>query len=158
MDLEIFNFSVSPWEILIRGSLMYWALFIIFRFILRRNVGAMEVSDVLFIVIVSDAAQNAMSGSATNIADGLLLVSTLVFWNLLLDYLSFRFLFLRKFIVSPPIILINDGVLQWKNMRKQFITKDELNARMREEGLEEIALVKEMRLESNGEISVIKAN
>lgn len=137
---------------------MYWALFIIFRFILRRNVGAMEVSDVLFIVIVSDAAQNAMSGSATNIADGLLLVSTLVFWNLLLDYLSFRFLFLRKFIVSPPIILINDGVLQWKNMRKQFITKDELNARMREEGLEEIALVKEMRLESNGEISVIKAN
>lgn len=158
MNLEIFNFSISPWEILIRGSLIYWFLFLIFRFLLRRNMGSIEVGDILFIVIVADAAQNAMSGDGKNIADGILLVSTLVVWNLLLDYLSFKFTLFRKFAVSSPLILVKDGILQWRNMRREFITKDELLARIREEGFQEISLVKEMRLESNGDISVVKSD
>ena len=158
MNSDIFSFSVSPWEIVIRGSLMFWFLFIIFRFLLRRDVGSMEVGDILFIVIVADAAQNAMSAEASNIADGMLLVGTLVFWNLVLDYLSFRFSFFRKFAVAPSIVLVKDGVLQWRNMRREFITKDELFAKIREEGLQEISSVKEMRLESDGAISIVKAD
>ena len=158
MNSDIFSFSVSPWEIVIRGSLMFWFLFIIFRFLLRRDVGSMEVGDILFIVIVADAAQNAMSAEASNIADGMLLVGTLVFWNLVLDYLSFRFSFFRKFAVAPSLILVKDGILQWRNMRREFITKDELLAKIREEGLQEISSVKEMRLESDGAISIVKAD
>ena len=158
MNFDIFSFSVSPWEIVIRGSLMFWFLFVIFRFLLRRDVGSMEVGDILFIVIVADAAQNAMSADASNIADGMLLVGTLVFWNLVLDYLSFRFSFFRKFAVAPSIVLVKDGILQWRNMRREFITKDELLAKIREEGLQEISSVKEMRLESDGAISIVKAD
>lgn len=137
---------------------MFWFLFVIFRFLLRRDVGSMEVGDILFIVIVADASQNAMSADASNIADGMLLVGTLVFWNLVLDYLSFKFSLFRKFAVAPSIVLVKDGTLQWRNMRREFVTKDELLAKIREEGLQEIALVKEMRLESDGEISIVKAD
>jgi uncharacterized membrane protein YcaP (DUF421 family) len=156
MTLDIFSFSVSPWEIIIRGSVMFWFLFIIFRFLLRRDIGSMQISDILFVVIVADAAQNALSADATNIADGILLVSTLVFWNLILDYLSFRFSFFRKFAVPSSIILVKDGILQSRNMRREFITKEELLAKIREEGLKEFSAVKEMRLESDGEISIVK--
>ncbi|PSJ15904.1 DUF421 domain-containing protein [Nitrosomonas supralitoralis] len=156
MNTDIWIFSVSPWEIMIRGSLMYWFLFFIFRFILRRDVGSMEVGDILFIVIVADAAQNAMSANATNIADGMLLVGTLVFWNLLLDYLSFRFPLIRGVVVAPSIILYKDVILLWRNMRREFVTKDELLTKLREEGLQELTSVKEIRLESDGKISIVK--
>ena len=156
MNPDILSLSVSPWEIIVRGSLLYWFLFTIFRFLLRRDIGSMQVGDILFVVIVADAAQNAMSADATNIADGMLLVSTLVFWNLILDYLSFRFSWFRKFAVAPSILLVKDGILQSRNMRREFITKDELLAKIREEGIDEISTVKEIRLESDGEISIVK--
>ena len=60
---------------------MYLALVLTFRFILRRDVGSLGIPDVLFIVIVADAAQNAMAGEYKSIADGIVLVATLVFWN-----------------------------------------------------------------------------
>ena len=158
MNTDFFVFSVSPWEIMLRGSLMFWFLFFIFRFILRRDVGHMEVGDILFIVIVADASQNAMSADATNIADGMLLIGTLVIWNLLLDYTNFRFPLVRGFAVAPPVVLVKDGILQWRNMRREFITKEELLAKLREAGLQELSSVKEMRLESDGEISLIKTD
>ena len=62
----IFYFTVSPLELMLRGTLMYWFLFIVFRFVLRRDVGSLGVSDFLFVVILGDAAQSGMIGSATS--------------------------------------------------------------------------------------------
>lgn len=154
--MDLFTFSVSPLEIMLRGTLMYWFLFLIFRFLLRRDVGNMGIGDFLFIVIVADASQNAMSADATTLADGMLLVGTLVFWNLLLDYSSYRFPLIRGFTVPPSMVLVKDGKYQWRNMRREFITKEELQAKLREEGVLDLSKVKEMRLEADGGISVIK--
>lgn len=60
VDASFLTFSMSPWEILVRGSLMYWFLFLIFRFVLRRNAGSAGITDILFVVLLGDAAQNAM--------------------------------------------------------------------------------------------------
>jgi uncharacterized membrane protein YcaP (DUF421 family) len=82
--------NVSPWELMLRGSAMYWFLFLVFRFLLRRDVGSIGVADVLLVVLVADASQNAMTGGYTSVAEGVILVSTLVAWNYALDWLSFR--------------------------------------------------------------------
>ncbi|MDQ6679402.1 MAG: DUF421 domain-containing protein, partial [Pseudomonadota bacterium] len=84
----VFELTVSPLQLMLRGTLMYWFLFMIFRFLLRRDTGAVGVSDFLFVVILGDAAQNAMIGSASSATDGMVLIATLVFWNYLLDFLS----------------------------------------------------------------------
>ena len=57
----------------------------------RHDVGSVGVSDFLFVVILGDAAQNAMIGSATSATDGMVLIATLVFWNYMVDLLSYRF-------------------------------------------------------------------
>lgn len=62
---SVFVFSVSPLELILRGTLMYWFLFMVFRFVLKGDVGSLSVGDFLFVVILGDAAQNAMIGSAT---------------------------------------------------------------------------------------------
>lgn len=153
---SVLAFSMPPTEIVLRGSLVYWFLFLVFRFILRRDVGSLGIGDFLFVAIVSDASQNAMSGDSKTVADGALLVATLVFWNYLFDFMSYKIPSTRRFLEPPPLLLVKNGEFLLKNMRRELITKVELMAKLREEGLESVAEVKEMYLESNGEISLIK--
>ena len=154
--MEIFTFSVSPWEIVVRGTVMFWLLFLIFRFVLRRDVGSLGIGDFLFVVIVADASQNAMSGDSKTILDGALLVFVLLVWNLVFDYAGYRFPMIRRFTESSSLLLVKRGQIQWHNLRREWITREELMAKLREEGLENMDEVKEMRLEPDGRISVIR--
>lgn len=154
--MEIFTFSVSPWEIIVRGTVMFWLLFLIFRFVLRRDVGSLGIGDFLFVVIVADASQNAMSGESKTIMDGALLVFVLLAWNLVFDYAGYRFPMIRRFTESSSLLLVKRGQIQWHNLRREWITREELMAKLREEGLENMDEVKEMRLEPDGRISVIR--
>lgn len=157
LDLNgVFEFTVSPLQLVLRGTLMYWFLFVIFRWILRRDVGSVGVSDFLFVVILGDAAQNAMIGSATSATDGMVLIATLVAWNYTLDFLSYRIPAIERFTSPPRLLLIRDGKKLRRNMRRELITDEELHAKIREEGLEDIGSIKRMYLEADGEMSVIK--
>jgi uncharacterized membrane protein YcaP (DUF421 family) len=153
---HILFFTVSPLELMVRGTLMYWFLFALFRFVLRRDVGSLGISDFLFVVILGDAAQNGMIGSATSATDGMVLIGTLVFWSYTLDFMSFRFPAIQRFTSPPRLCLIRDGRRLRRNMRREFITDEELNAKIRQEGLEDIATVKRMYLEADGEMSLIR--
>ncbi|PKO31279.1 MAG: DUF421 domain-containing protein [Betaproteobacteria bacterium HGW-Betaproteobacteria-7] len=153
---SIAYFTVSPLELMLRGTLLYWFLFIVLRFVLRRDVGSLGISDFLFIVIIGDAAQNGMIGSATSATDGMVLIATLVFWSYLLDFVSFQFPLFQRFTSAPRLCLVRDGKLLRKNMRREFITDEELNAKIRHEGVEDVATVKRMYLEADGEMSLIR--
>lgn len=152
----IFSFTVSPLELMLRGTLMYWFLFVVFRYILRRDVGSLGISDFLFVVILGDAAQSGMIGSATSATDGMVLIVTLVFWSYMLDFMSFQFPGFRRLTSAPRLCLVRDGKLLRRNMRRELITDEELKAKIRQEGVEDISGVKRMYLEADGEMSVIR--
>lgn len=157
LDLAgIFSLTVSPLELMLRGSLMYWFLFVVLRFVLRRDVGSLGISDFLFVVILGDAAQSGMIGEATSATDAMVLLSTLVFWSYMLDLMSFRFPLIQRFTSAPRLCLVRDGKLMRRNMRRELITDEELHAKIRQEGVEDIATVKRMYLEADGEMSLIR--
>lgn len=153
---SVFAFTVSPLEMVLRGTLMYWFLFVVFRFILRRDVGSLGISDFLFVVILGDAAQNGMIGSATSATDGMVLIATLVFWSYTLDFMSFRFAVVERLTAAPRLCLVRDGKIQRRNMRREFITDQELHAKIRQQGVDDIRTVKRMYLEADGEMSLIQ--
>ena len=153
---ELFSFSVAPAELVVRGTAMFWFLYLLFRFIVRRDAGGVGMADILVLVIVADAAQNAMAGEYRSITDGMVLVGTIVFWNYLLDWLCYRFPAFEKVLQPRPLLLVKDGRMLLDNMRRQFLTRDELLAKIREEGLEDLKAVKRAYMESDGKISVIK--
>jgi len=153
---EIMHFTVPPLELFLRGTIMFWFLFLIFRLVLRRDIGSASVTDFLFVVILGDAAQNAMIGEGTSVSDGMVLVSTLVLWNYAIDALSYRYPRIDRLVSARKLCLVRDGKLQRRNLRKEFITVDELHEKIREEGLEHLNQVKMMYMESDGEISIIK--
>lgn len=153
---NLFQIHVPVFELMLRGTLVYWLLFCIFRFVLRRDVGAVGIADILLLVVIADAAQNAMSGGYQTITEGAILVITIVAWNWLLDLLSFRFPAVRRFAQPNRVTLIRSGVPQRQNLRREFITMEELEEKMREQGVEKIADVKVAYLEGDGQISVIR--
>ncbi|MEO7244212.1 MAG: hypothetical protein ABIX12_03585 [Rubrivivax sp.] len=93
---------MSPLELIVRGTAMYWLLFLIFRFVLRRDASGVGIADILFIVVVADAAQNGLAGKYETVAEGAVLVATLVAWNVLLDWAAFRFPTVRRFAQPRP--------------------------------------------------------
>jgi len=153
---QLMQFTVSPLELVLRGTMMFWFLLLIFRLVLRRDIGSASITDFLFVVILGDAAQNAMIGEGSSVSDGMVLVSTLVAWNYGLDVLSYRFPRIDRLLSARKLCLVRDGKMQRRNLRKEFITVDELHEKIREAGLEHLDQVKMMYMESDGEISVIK--
>jgi uncharacterized membrane protein YcaP (DUF421 family) len=156
MIADLFQVHVPVPELVLRGTLVYWLLFCIFRFVLRRDIGAVGIADILLLVVVADAAQNAMSGGYETFAEGAILVLTIVAWNWLLDFLSFHSSLVRRFATPSRLTLIRAGVLQRRNMRREYITLEELQQKLREQGIEQLADVKAAYLEGDGQISVIR--
>ncbi len=152
----IFLPDTSLFEIILRGSIMYIALFIMLRVILKRQTGTLGMTDLLLITLLADASQNAMAGEYKSIPDGIVLVATIIFWNYALDWLGFKSEWFSRLIEPPPLLLIKNGRLQRKNMRSEFITEDELMMQLREQGLDDPSKVKEAYIESDGRISVIQ--
>lgn len=156
MDIgSLFAVDTSPLELVVRGTVMYWFLLLIFRFVLRRDPGTLGVADLLFVVIVADASQNAMSGTYDTVAEGFILVGTLVFWNYALDSASFRWKAVRWLTEPPPLLLVADGRINARNMRKEFLTRDDLDAQLRLAGVDDLAKVRKAYLESDGKFSVL---
>ncbi len=153
---KLFGLSMPVLELVLRGSAIYCFLFVIFRFVIRRDVGSVGIADLLILVLVADASQNAMAGEYKTITDGLVLISTLIGWNVLLDWLAFRFRWVRRFAEPSTLLLVRNGRMLLHNMRREFITEEELWAQLRKEGIEHLSQVKAVYLEADGEFSVIR--
>lgn len=153
---SLFEFQVPAIELIARGTLMYWFLFLLFRFVSRRDVGTVGVADLLLLVLVADASQNAMTGGYTSVGEGVVLVSTLIGWNFLLDWAAFRFEFVRRFAEPPPLLLVHRGKVQHRNLRREFVTLEELKVQMRQFDIVNFSEIRSAFMESDGTFSVIK--
>jgi uncharacterized membrane protein YcaP (DUF421 family) len=153
---SIFSFTVSPWEMILRGTLMYWFLFGLFRWLVRRRLGTMALGDLLVLVLIADAAQNAMAGDYRSFPEGAILVTTIVGWNVALDWAAFHVKALRRFAEPPPLPLVWRGRVIRKNLKDEYLSVDELMAQLRQKGVDDVRKVKAAYLESDGELSVLQ--
>jgi uncharacterized membrane protein YcaP (DUF421 family) len=145
-------------EIVLRGSVMYLALFILLRVILKRQSGTLGITDLLLITLLADASQNGMAGSYKSLPNGIVLVATIIFWDFALDWLSYKSPGFQRLIEPPPLLLVKNGQLLRRNMRKELITEEDLMMQLREQGISEISKVKEAHIESDGHISVVESD
>ena len=152
----LFEMHVSAAELVVRGSLMYGFLFLVFRFVLKRDVGAVGIADILLLVLIADASQNAMAGGYDTVSEGLVLVGTLFGWNYLIDWAAFRWKAVRRFVEPPPLLLVRRGRLLHRNLRAENLTLGELKAHLRANGLASWHTVRAAYMESDGTFTVVK--
>jgi len=111
----------------------------------------------LVVVLIADAAQNAMGSEYKSVTEGAVLVVTIASWDYLFDWLGYRYPWFRRVLRAAPLPLIKDGRVLRRNLRQEWITDDELKAELREQGVENIGKVKRCYLEGDGHFSVITA-
>lgn len=145
-------------EMVLRGTLTYLALFLLLRFTLKRESSTVGVTNLLLLVLIADAAQNAMADDYSSVADGIVLVATILFWSYALDWLGYRVPRLRRFVHPDALPLVLNGQLQVRNMRRELITEEELWTQLRLQGIEDLSEVRAVYLEGNGEVSVLRAD
>lgn len=151
----IFLVDTPLLEIIVRGSCMYLALFFLLRFVMRRQMGGVGVTDILVIVLIADAAQNAMSDDYRSVPDGILLVSVIIFWDFAFNWMSYHYAWFSKFCDANPVLLIRHGKILHKHLKQELITCDELESQLRLQGVDDIAQVKCAHMEPDGKISVV---
>jgi uncharacterized membrane protein YcaP (DUF421 family) len=142
-------------EVALRGTLIYLALFALLRMLPRREVGSIGTSDLLVVVLIADAVQNAMGAEYRSVTEGLLLVLTILFWSYVVDWLDHRFPGLHL-VSAPPRQLIRKGRILRANLNRERFTEDELMTQLREHGLQNASQVESAYIEGDGKVSVIK--
>ena len=153
---QLFGFSVPPLELVVRGSVMFLFLWLLFRVVIKRRVGAIGMADLLVLVIIADAAQNGMAGTYTSVSDAVVVVSTIVLWNYLFDWLAFHYDWMQRLLEPPPLLVIDHGKILWRHMRLELLSRSELEAKLREQEVKDVAEVEKAYIEADGQISVVK--
>lgn len=151
----VFQPQLPLLELIVRGTVSYLALFLLLRVALRRQSSTLGVTDLLVVVLIADAVQNAMVGQSTSVIDGILQVAVILFWSYALDWLGYRFPIVEKLIHPPALPLVKNGKVLRRNLRHELISDDELQAAMREQGIERLDQIKHAYMESDGRISFI---
>lgn len=152
---QLFVPDVSVLEIMLRGTLIYLGLFVLLR-VLRRPTGQLGIADVLLITILADASQNAMSGPYESISSGAVLIMTIIFWDQLIDRLSYYWPRFSRWTEPPPVLLVKNGEVLHRNLERHKISEQELASHLRQHGVDRIADVGHCRLENDGSISVLQ--
>ncbi len=152
---EVFVPRMSVAEMFLRGTAVYFMLLAFLR-VLRRESGAIGITDLLVVVLIADAAQNAMAGDYVSITEGAMLVGTIAVWDYALDYLGYRSPFVARLLRPAPLPLVEDGRMVRRNMRREMITEEELLSQLRQHGVEGVSQVKRACLEGDGSVSVIR--
>jgi uncharacterized membrane protein YcaP (DUF421 family) len=151
-----FTPDVSLFEMVARGVIVYLAIFVLLRVVLRNRLGTMTTSDVLVLVLIADAAQNAMASEYHSITDGVVLIATIVGMSFLFDWLGYHVAFLGRFVHPQRKPLVVNGRVIRRTLKEELMTEEELLTQLRLQGAEHINEVRAAYLEGNGEISVIR--
>lgn len=141
--------------IVLRCVAIYFFVIIAIRVFGKKELAQLSVIDLVFILLISNSVQNAMIGPDTSLAGGLIAAAALFIVNFALKNLLYRNKKMNELLQGKSIMLVYNGKLQEHNLQHAEISIEELEAAVREHGVEDIAHVDLAILEVDGNISVI---
>jgi uncharacterized membrane protein YcaP (DUF421 family) len=152
----MFNISVSSLlEIILRTVVVYLVILVGLRLSGKREIGQMTVFDLVVLLLISNAVQNAMVGPDTSLTGGVLAAVVLLVLNLLISRLRLTSPRIRRLVEGTPTLLILHGQVIAEHMRREGIDEESLMAAVREHGVAEISGVEMGVLEIDGSISIV---
>jgi len=147
----------TPWlEILARCAIVYAAVLIGFRVSGKREIGQMTPFDLVLILLIANAVQNAMIGNDNSLSGGLIAAGALIVLNFTVGRAARRWLRFGRLLKGHATVLINRGIVIQEHLRQEGIAQDELMAALREHGVASLDDVRLAVLEVDGSISVLK--
>lgn len=145
-------------DIVLRSLAVYVFMLVAIRLTGKKELSQLNTTDVVLILLISNAVQNAMVGSDSSLLGGLVAAAVLFALNFILKKLMYRSTWFRNLISEKPEILVHNGKLDFQKLARLGITDEELREAMREHGVEKYKEVKLAIMETDGNISIISGN
>jgi uncharacterized membrane protein YcaP (DUF421 family) len=139
----------------IRTAIVYIVLVTFFRVVGKREAGQLSTLDLVVLLVISNAVQNAMVGENVTLIGGLLAAAVILFLDWSLHKLNDRFPRLREVVEGEPVLVVRDGQILEDNLASEGLSVRELGIALRQNGLLTAAEARFVYLETNGQISVI---
>jgi uncharacterized membrane protein YcaP (DUF421 family) len=143
-------------DIVVRTAIIYIAVLIGMRISGKRQIGQMTPFDLVLLLLIANAVQNAMTGPDTSLIGGLAAAATLLVLNTVISRLALRNKRVHSIVEGNPTLLIHSGNIIKSHLEREKIGEQELQQALREHGIGSITEVQGAVLEVDGSISVIK--
>ena len=144
-------------DLVLRSVIVFFAIFLVTRVVGRRELSTMEPFDLILLIITGDLMQQAVTQSDFSLSGAMVVLATIALLTVALSYVSFKVPRLRPVLDGEPLVLVQDGDVIQRNLRRERITLDELLAGARQQQIASLAQVRFAVLETNGVISFIPA-
>jgi uncharacterized membrane protein YcaP (DUF421 family) len=152
---EMFDLAMPWWAFVLRACLVYLILLALIRASGKRTMGQFTPFDMLLVVLLGNAVQNALLGKDTSLGGGLLLAATLILLNYGVGWLSTRSRRVETLVEGEPVLIARDGKLLDSVLRREMVTSSDFDAALRQQGCLSIDDVALAVLEINGHITIV---
>lgn len=142
-------------DLVIRAAVVFCFIFLITRIAGRRQLGELEPFDVILLVVLGDLVQQGITQSDESVTGTFIVISTITLLSVAVGWLSFRFGPVRQITEGDPIILIHDGELVQNNLRRERLTRHDLEEEARKQQFSSLDQIRWAILEDDGAISII---
>jgi len=153
--VNLFDMSVPWYEILLRTFVIYFVVLVLLRLAGKRELGQMTPFDLVVILVIANAVQNAMTGGDNSLVGGIIAASTLTVVNIAVGRWGNRVPLFRRLVASEPTLLLQDGKPIAAHLDRERIDLEELEMAAREHGIADLSAVAAAVLEEDGSISII---
>jgi uncharacterized membrane protein YcaP (DUF421 family) len=151
----MFDLNADGWSIVARTLIVYAALLAGLRLAGKRELGQMTPFDLVVILLIANAVQNAMVGPDTSVTGGLIAAAVLVTANYGVAVARERLPWLKRAVEGTPTLLINDGRFVEEHLRQEGLSEDDVLMAIREHGVADVKDVRIAVLETDGSISIV---
>ncbi len=138
-----------------KTTVIYFFLVAGLRLMGKRELGQMNIYDLVLIIVLANAVQNSMVGNDNSLVGGIVAAMVLLFWNRMLTMAMAKSSHLERVMVGEPTLLVNDGEMIPSHMAKEGVTPEQIMAALREHGMNSLADASMCVLEVDGTISVV---
>jgi uncharacterized membrane protein YcaP (DUF421 family) len=143
-------------DIVIRAAVAFLVILFLTRIVGRRELSTLEPFDLILLVTIGDLIQQGVTQNDFSVTGMFLAVGTFALFTVLFSYLPWRFQVLRPMLQGTPVILVEDGNVVEKNLKRHRLTHEEIAAAARVQSIASLQQVRWGVLETNGQISFIK--
>ena len=151
----MWELSAPWWQFVLRGLIVFGFVLVFLRVSGKRQVGQMTPIDLVLLLLISNAVQNAMNGGDNSITAGAILAATLILADTAVSTLARRSRKVEAFVEGQPILLVHNGHVIADALERCSMTRNDLMAGLRASGVASVEQVHAAVLENNGRITVL---
>jgi uncharacterized membrane protein YcaP (DUF421 family) len=151
---SLFLMDNSFLNLAIRAISVYLVVLLLLRISGKRQMGQMNATEFVAILLISNAVQNSMNGGDNSLIGGLFLALILIGMSSLISYLTFKSKICSTIFEGTPVILIHKGKVISENVKKEMLSPGELKTLLRKQGFHKISDIQVAILEADGTLSI----